>query len=310
MVTYTRESEVFTPALVEIGNALRHILADFRCVVYAEKALLLPDTAQFPIELREQQGTKYSKLNTLLETDDAHYFLSLDNDIKADLPNLINLVSDTIFGDYDISWGRVFANPKAGLISKFVDVDKSLSHCLLRPWLWKRKLGITVPGQCFVLKGETYRGKLIREDTFLDDLALGLYTALNTRVKIYQSNAVVVYEAPNETFAGLYQQRRRWGKGYAQILRSQNLSASDKKLVYLHGAIYHGLWIPNLLVFLVFMQASNLAAFAYLLATSFILTSKAVKKVPVALLYQVFFPVFHIIWMVALFQEINNQQAK
>ncbi|TYC51392.1 hypothetical protein ETQ85_24520 [Zoogloea oleivorans] len=110
IVTYLRGQERLTPELIEIGNQLHLRYPGLVMELYVESAHALhaPD-ADFPIRVTHIQGTKYRKLLHALQGTDHRYLLSLDNDIAADIPGLLHLVTQTMDGNFDLAACRTNA---------------------------------------------------------------------------------------------------------------------------------------------------------------------------------------------------------
>ncbi len=304
MVTYIREQEKFTTELAHIAHILHTSNLHFRCIVYSEKELLDLPVEAFSLEQRIMKGTKYKKIIDLLHTIESDYIISIDNDIKAEEINILKLIDETIKLEADISWGKVYSREPKKFISKLVDVDKLLSHDLLRPMLWKFNIGITIPGQCFIIKSKTYKNMLISGDTFLDDLALGLYSAKN-KLKYFILNETVAYELPSTSFKDLLNQRKRWAIGYRQVLFLKGLTKADKTLVVIHGLTYHGLFIINIFFITMLFVLNPLYSFIYLLITSILIARNRLSMVGYTILYQLIFPLFHVQWIKSLLKDNN-----
>lgn len=297
MVTYTRKTEGFTRELIEMGNALSSHFKDFKCILFSEGSIDIPKEAEFEVEQIHMEGTKYRKIRYLLEKDDSQFYISLDNDITGQIQNLKEFASEVIHRDADIGWGKIMAVPKPNFISRLVAVDKVLSHYLIRPLLWKSGCGISIPGQCFMLKRKTFSGKLMEVDTFLDDLALGLYVNRSSReLKAYHYKKILGFERPNDSFGGLWKQRSRWAEGFSTIIQGVK-DPVEKRLVLIHGFSYHCLWIINWLAFALLLLIHPALAAVYLILMSMLITGGNAGLFIYGLMYQFIFPIFHLRWM-------------
>ena len=306
LVTYTREGEIFTERLKEIADAFYKKYGNqFKVVVCCETRF---DIRSFPyeVELFESKGTKYRRLIALMESDDSEYYLSVDNDITGNNISMVKLVNEVIEGGYDIGWGRIRAEKMKGLISNLVAVDKLLSHNIIRPFLWKIGCGISVPGQVFCIKTKTYRGKLIDIDTFLDDVALGLYTNVNG-LKKSMTRDILGYERPNSSFGGLWNQRSRWAKGYASILMGVKGNRKYKKLVLIHGLSYHASWIVIWMGIFSLACLSWKAPLAAFMILALVVSITDLTEIMFAAIYFVVFPIFHIRWFGVLIGELVKE---
>ncbi|WP_462410643.1 glycosyltransferase family 2 protein [Neobacillus sp. Marseille-QA0830] len=297
LVTYTRKTETFTEEFLEMGNALQQEFGDFKFILFSEAEVAIPSEANFEVQQIHMEGTKYKKILYLLEHDDSCYYLSVDNDIKADLDHLVEFARTMVERNADIGWCKIMARPKPNFVSRLVAVDKLLSHNWIRPILWKWGYGISIPGQCFMLKRATFSGKLPAVDTFLDDLALGLYVNQHfDDLKTYLSAKIVGYEQPNDSFGGLWKQRSRWAKGFSTIIDGVDEPAS-RRLVWIHGFSYHGLWLVNWLVMVLLAMVHPALTAVYVLLQALILTGGQVRLAGYSLLYPFVFPVFHMRWI-------------
>ena len=295
-VTYTRPNEYLTDELIFIGNLLNEMAYDFTMEWYCEKELPIPPEVKFKINKNYTSGTKYSKILNLLSTKDYDYLLSIDNDIDANIEGLSDLVKVGIGDDYDLAWGKIYTREANNLTSNLVKVDKLLSHNIIRPLLWKYNLGVTIPGQCFLLKASSFRDKLPETDTFLDDLSIGLYAAKNKLRYLYSSN-VVAKELPSYSFSSLFKQRSRWATGFKQSLSCPSLKKQDKKLLFIHGFSYHILPLLQLSLLVYLLINKPLAFFALLICIAALISHKDIRSLGYALIYQLIFPVFHIRWL-------------
>lgn len=296
IATYTMADECLTEELIYIGNKLDEIGYCITMEWYCEKESRIPSNVNFNIHQNLVSGTKYVKLIHLLSNRDYDYLLSLDNDIDANIQGLMSLVKDTIENKNDLSWGRVRSRRVSNLTSNLVRVDKLLSHNILRPLLWKFNIGVTIPGQCFMLNVSSFKGKLPETDTFLDDLSIGIFAARNKYSYLY-SKSIVAREIPSYSFQELYKQRSRWAFGFKQILSCPSLNGKDKKLLYIHAFSYHILPLLHLLFLCYLLVNSPVFFIIILLFVAFITSSKDRSSFGYALLYQLVFPVFHIRWL-------------
>jgi len=301
-----RESEQFTAGLDEIANMLNSLFGEnFKVVICCESALEFKEPKPYPIRQKICKGTKYLRLSSLLEEEMSGYFLSVDNDIQGNIEEIKAFVNASVSEDIDIAWGKIRAGQHKGLISGLVAVDKLLSHNILRPVLWKLKVGITIPGQCFWIKRETFAGQLPKIDTFLDDLGVGLeVNRRQKKLKMRFFPSVIGYETPNETFSGLMRQRGRWAKGYVSVLLGVK-TTEDRMKIIIHGFAYHFLWIFSWLFCFFLARVDYCWAALYLTGVSFAIGG---KKIIYAFLYQLIFPIFHIFWIIVMLKEIIRRE--
>lgn len=251
--------------------------------------------------------TKYKRILFAITKSKNSNILCIDNDITTNKDNLQQFISNCFDKNYALSWGKIKAKNPNNLVSHLISIDKNLSHDIVRPLSWNLKIGISLPGQIFMINKEYFIEKLPSTDTVYDDLEIGLITK-KYNMPIFFENNVLGCEEPKRNFKDLIEQRKRWAKGYAQVLHNNNDNKLTKYII-IHGIIYNLLWIPinTMLLFLCFI---SLKYFIILfLALSVILSSKKVKDFLWSILYILLFWIVYIIWLVQLIKEfkiINN----
>lgn len=303
IVTYTRENEEITDELNKIFMAFYAIYKDLLKVVICCEKTLKVKNVPYCIEYFNVRGTKYRRLIQLMDRDDSEYYLSIDNDITGNIPALLNFVEHVISCDYEVGWGRILSKRRKGFISNLVAVDKLLSHNIIRPTLWKFGIGISIPGQIFCIKRDAFRGKLLDINTFLDDLALGLYVNIH-KSKKYIVSSVLGYENPNCNFYGLIKQRHRWALGYSTIYKYIKSNKIYKNRIIIHGLSYHCSWIINWIIIFLLVLFNWKFALIYVLLISFFISKNDKSLFLYALVYQFVFPIFHIEWINVFIKEI------
>jgi len=309
IVTFLRGGEEFTKPFQNLINTLVAEFSDqVRCVMFVEHIVSIPDGVMISVEQIVKTGTKYQKILYLLEEDKTEYLLCVDNDVTNNPLQIIRFVRHMLTEKMDAGWGKIMAEKPVALVAGMVAVDKVLSHHLVRPLLWQIRWGITVPGQCFMLRRQSFVGKLLPVDTYLDDLALGLYIRANYRqLKVHYSNEILGFEKPNNTWRGLWQQRERWAKGYASVCCGA-WSTSYFPYVVVHGLAYHASWALHWLVIVSLGLVSPGLAVIYLLVVTVALTAGNMNMLSAAALYQVAFPVLHGWWLWCLVKVLAKAQ--
>lgn len=308
LITYMREKEFLNPGLQKVCDLLLGIDPELECLIFTEHPRNFQTDNKFSINNCILPGTKYVRLLKMInEEEEDCLYISIDNDIIVDEKQFVNYIKKCIELNVDFSWARLMAQQNKGVISKLVSVDKLLSHNIIRPLLWKSGFGVSIPGQCFVFRPQIFKRKLYEIDTFLDDLALGTYVSENSKeLKVYISKEIIGYEFPNNTFMGLCRQRKRWAKGYFQVLQAAIGKPYFSKIC-IHGIVYHGNWILNWLLFLLFMKINILVGVIYMCLISTAIVNGKTKYFFWGILYQIVFPVFHMIWAYNLIKgEKNN----
>ena len=240
LLTYCRQNESWTPELNETATRLHSMLAgDFKVIICCERPIISVLSADYAIEQFVTTGTKFSKLRKILQEDDSEFIISIDNDVIVEPQTFYKFIEKCISVKVDISWAKLSTKNSNTLAAKLVQVDKLLSHNYIRPLLWKIGCGISISGQCFLIR----RMKFLHvnlPDTFLDDIALGLFINKNCKtLHRIISKEVIAYEKANTSFSGLLLQRKRWANGYAALLKNAH---EDFLKILLHGGAYHFNW--------------------------------------------------------------------
>ncbi|MDG5788351.1 glycosyltransferase family 2 protein [Evansella sp. AB-P1] len=294
LVTFHIHSESFTEAFSELTRKLDESFEQLEVAVFVDE--VQEHNINMPIkQIKMPQTTKYKRILSLLDESDADYFLFIDNDIKGDIPKTIRFIKKTMEKGSDIAWGKIMAQKHKGITSKMVAVDKLLSHNVLRPLLWKMKLGVTVPGQCFMIKASSFRNKIDKFDTFLDDISFGLHVQLN-HMSVHMDPHVLGYEEPNAKLKNLFKQRKRWAHGFTSIFSTNRKNKKGRFLLSIHTLSYHLSWIPFWATFALIGINSLTFAILFLVISIVLLCRKQLSLVPAALLYSIVFPVLHIHW--------------
>lgn len=239
--------------------------------------------------------TKYSRIIHLLNNAMFNKILCIDNDVRIEWDNLKIFIRKCFDKDYDLAWGKIKTYKQRGIISRLVEVDKTLSHDILRPSLWKMKIGISVPGQIFFLDRNKFHLLLEVDDTVFDDLTIGI-CAKENGLSVYSSNLVLGFENPKLSTKELIKQRKRWAQGFAETLYNNK---KNKMLTYIliHGFIYHLLWVLAWLIILAIAQANRLFGIFAWLAVCSILLKGQIGKLLWGMLYSIVFPLLHLMWL-------------
>ena len=307
LVTYIRKNEIFTKELDKIAIFFNNYMEkDFKVVICSEDDYYI-ENKNYEIEVFKCSGTKYKRLTSLMESDKSRYYFSIDNDISGDINKMKDFIFNVINYNYEIGWGKIYVNNVKGLISNMVAIDKLLSHNLIRPFLWKIGMGISVPGQIFCIKSDSFRGKLLKLDTFLDDLAIGLYTNVNKKRR-YIVSEILGYEIANDTFRGLWKQRERWAIGYATILKGIFKQKEYRWKILVHGISYHFLWIINWILLFFITKINLFFMFFYFILIGILIVKKNIRFLGYSLVYQVIFPIFHLRWGLSLLKELLRKE--
>lgn len=188
------------------------------------------------------QMTKYRRIKILLQEARYNDILCFDNDITIDKKNIINFIKSCFDKDYSIAWGKIKAKKIKGFVPKLINIDKNLSHNYIRPFLWNIKLGISLPGQIFMINKQYFKQNLPNIDTVYDDLMIGAVVR-KQNLPVYSVKDVLGYEKPKENIEQLLKQRVRWAKGLAETII---FNRKSRVLLYilLHAFAFNLLWLP------------------------------------------------------------------
>lgn len=293
IVSYLRKNETINKSFYELVNTfqMNHLLC--RVVIFSDV-----ERTDFPLKYSlvvDQGRTKYARLKKLITSGQDLYILSIDSDITLSIESSIEFCKNFIQSDSSIGWGHIGVS-NYGVVPNMVSIDKILSHNYIRPLLWDLHCGISIPGQFFIIRRHDYEKILIPDDTFLDDLQIGLITK-KAKFKVFRPAIITGREYAKETLKDLFQQRKRWAKGYSSILKTAfRLSTQHFSLVVIHGMFYHVLF-PLLIAFTCMLSLYNpfITLLSYIVI-AIILVNKNFRLLLEALLYPVFFPILHLYW--------------
>lgn len=313
VVTYLRDNENINQNILLTINALQEKFnSNLSIVIFINDTRKNIDThlLNIPYNIVKLSGTKYVRIKSLLNKEDTkenEFLLSIDNDTTVINDQFLNFIEKCINGDIDIAWGRLKTSSDNSFIEKMITIDKLLSHHIIRPFLWKFNCGISISGQLFFIKTKSFNNKLLQIDTFLDDLVLGSYVSLHQKeLKILIDNSIIATEEPKTSFSDLYIQRKRWAKGFFSII-SRTKNKKIKNLLKIHAFSYHFLWIIHWIIISLLATINITISLLYFLFISFIITYKDKKYYLLSLVYQIFFPIFHIIWFFYVLKGNKNE---
>lgn len=297
LVTFHRDLEGFTKSFSDLAKALHHKTQKLEVIVFVDR--LTPNKKEIEgIPFRQVEmpkTTKYKRILHLLDISDMDYFLFIDNDIESHIEKTVNFVENMMKSGAAIGWGKIMAMRETSITGKVVAVDKLLSHNFIRPLLWRLHLGISVPGQCFIIKANAFKNKIAQFDTFLDDISFGILVQM-TKMKVYIEKNTLGYEKPNSQLKQLFVQRKRWANGFTSILYNMRDNKVAKLYLSIHALFYHFSWILFWGIFIsIFVQSGVLAGTYFVLALC-ILCGRHINLWIPAALYTVIFPILHLYW--------------
>lgn len=257
--------------------------------------------------------TKYRRIQILLKEAKYDDILCIDNDIMSNKTNILKFVNKCLSVDYSIAWGKIKAQDMKGFIPKLINIDKNLSHNYIRPILWKLNIGISLPGQIFMINRKYLRNKLPDVDTVYDDLMIGAIVREN-RYPVCSIKDILGYERPKKNIKELLKQRIKWAKGLAEtIIYNKN----NKVLPYilLHGFSFNLLWIPVYIILFELQKINLLLGIFTIILISYFLAEKKTKNIVWSIMYMIVFPFVYVVWFFSLLHnlikiEINKKRKE
>lgn len=246
--------------------------------------------------------TKYKRIEKLVSISKNNNILCIDNDITINKENLKKFINECIIKEYAIAWGKIKAIAVKSFIAHLICIDKNLSHDYIRPTLWKSNVGISLPGQIFMINKKYYSDKFPKYDTVYDDLTIGIITKKNS-MPIYYTKEILGEELPKSTFINLLKQRKRWAKGFAESIYN-NRKTNMLKYVIIHGFMYHLLWIPFFIILIFSMLITPVLPIIIICIVCILLADKKIKDILWSFAYLLVFPIVHILWLMAFIKNM------
>ncbi len=244
------------------------------------------------------QMTKYKRIRILLNEARFNDIICFDNDIMIDKENIIKFINNCFNKDYSIAWGKIKARKVKGFVPKLINIDKNLSHDYIRPFLWNTKIGISLPGQIFMINKQYLINKLPDVDTVYDDLMIGAIVR-EQNMPVFFVKEVLGYEKPKETIVMLLKQRIRWAKGLAETIIF-NRKSKALPYILIHAFFFNLLWIPIYILIYSIFKVNILCGILGILIICHILAEYKVKDMLWAFMYMIVFPFIYVIWGMAL----------
>lgn len=248
------------------------------------------------------QMTKYRRIQILLKEAKSNHILCIDNDIILDKHNILKFINKCLNIDYSIAWGKIKAQKMKGIIPKVINIDKNLSHNYIRPTLWNLNIGISLPGQIFMINKKYFKDRLPKVDTVYDDLMIGVITRENG-YPIYFVKDILGAEKPKKNIIELLKQRNRWAKGLAETIM-YNKKSKALQYIILHGFFFNLLWLPIYIVLFVFIKVNLFLGISMIGLIAFALAEKEIKNVIWSIMYMVIFPFVYIVWGISLIYNL------
>lgn len=309
IATFISGSEKYSNEIVDLSCYLMSCGINCELIIFSDKSIDLQSVDDnYRIRfIKDSAETKYKRLIKLFQIASFDNILCIDNDIHILKNEIKNFIVQFLSNDYIAGWGKIDVSNSNGVIPELIHIDKILSHFYIRPTLWKFGIGISLPGQFFMVNRKYINGKLPSEDTLFDDLQLGLIVKKEKKT-ILCTNKILCVENPKTNLNQLVVQRIRWAKGYADTILN-NLNYNDLFFIFIHGFFYHVIWVIlfafNLLLiccFNLFWPLVFTVAFLSILLT--ISKQLKVSEFLYICLYWLLFPLLHFIWLIALFKNL------
>lgn len=306
LVTFISGDEIIAEEFLVLADFLRLNFTDLDVRAFTNRQEIVCD----PLKQTVSCGTtKYARIQQLLVETRASYCLCIDNDITPNQHEVLAFLQEAFASQADLSWGRIGVVPRRGIVANMIKIDKIISHHVIRPTLWKLGLGASLPGQLFLIKSESFYGKLLAPNTVFDDLAIGI-CAKQYNCRTHYSTKTLGLEKPKITLTSLLAQRIRWARGFAQILIINWHTPKNRLLVLVHGISYHLLWLPIWgLIFAVIIVNVKLALLLWVLI-SLALTFGHMSLVLPALFYSIIFPAVHLTWLASMLYFVITMPQK
>ena len=248
------------------------------------------------------QMTKYGRIQMLLKEAKFDDILCIDNDITPNKNNILKFIMKCLNIEYSIAWGKIKAENIKGFIPKIIEIDKNLSHNYIRPTLWRLHIGISLPGQIFMINKKYMKNKLPDVDTVYDDLMIGAKVRENG-YPIYFVKDILGYEKPKKDIKQLLNQRIRWAKGLAETI-IHNKKNKVLPYIILHGFSFNLLWIPIYIIIFELLKINLVLGTLIIVLISYFLTERKIKNILWSIMYMMFFPFVYVVWGASLIYNL------
>ena len=175
IVTFISGTETLNWDIIEFYKYIARSLYHCELIIYADHEVLKPSGVADE-NIREMIGcsiTKYRRILSSLETCKYNHILFIDNDIKINYKELRRFIIECP-NHADLYFGKISVKRTETFTEHLVKIDKILSHNIIRPALWTMNVGISIPGQIFIMKRKSFIDILKRYDTLFDDLTIGI----------------------------------------------------------------------------------------------------------------------------------------
>ncbi len=294
IATFISGEEEINYNFITLTEHIRNIVGyETQAIIYSDHTIKdLPNCIETVIT---PQYTKYKRIKDLIKRAGNNKIFCIDADVKINYEALTEFVNVCISSDYALAWGKIESIYDNTLVSALVCIDKLLSHYWIRPYLWSHHIGISLPGQVFMMDKSYFTNKLNVPDTVFDDLTLGIVSQIYG-FPVHYSDLVLGCETPKGTFGDLILQRRRWAKGYAESLYYYK-NTEVFYLILIHGFAYHLLWIPIWFLMVSVALYHYPLTIALCVLSAIAIVKKQIGYIFFVFLYYMIFPFIHLIWL-------------
>lgn len=259
-------------------------------------------------EIREEVlpgTTKYARILLSLKIASCERILYIDNDITPEVQCLHKFITE-FRDDTDLCFGRISVNNPETFTGHLIQIDKIISHKFTRPLLWYLNIGISVPGQVFMLRKQKFLANMPLTDTVFDDLAVGI-CAKQGGFNVQSLRLTAGYEEPSENMRELFRQRIRWARGYYEQL-AYNAREKIFWLIVLHGISFH--MIPAVIIPVIIYLAGSRYAAVIMCLISLFASEFRPARIIYAVAYFLIFPFVHVVWFTAFLKNLINGRTK
>ena len=303
IVTFISGTETLNHNIIDFFRYLKKYAKRCELLVYTDNEIIGRNgiTDNDIREIVEPAMTKYKRILSSLSNCKYEHILFIDNDVRTDFAKMKKFILNCP-ENADIFFGKIAVSKTDSFTEHLVKIDKILSHNIIRPTLWNLNVGISIPGQIFIIKKNRFINTLKKYDTLFDDLTIGI-CAKENNMTVRRTKAVLGSECPSGSMKNLIKQRIRWDKGYSQNLRF-NKDSSCYSCILIHGLAYHStIVVVDIIETLLFRFSPFISSLLFILIL-LLLSDNDVRELPYAAAYMFVFPLIHTIWFSKLIKEI------
>lgn len=311
IVTFISGTEKLNHNIIDFYKYISRFLDGCELIIYSDKKMLKKNeiTDDNIREVICDSMTKYMRIKDSIVSCRYDRILFIDNDIKTDYENLRRAIIQCP-EDADLFFGKIRVSSTDTFTEHLIKIDKIFSHNIIRPALWNMNIGISIPGQVFIMKRKSFNNVLQKYDTLFDDLTIGI-CAKENNMTVKRTKSVLGSEKPSVNMATLIKQRIRWAKGFAQTLRF-NKNGSCFRYIIIHGVAYHvSIAVIDLIEAILFKYSLPVAVILFILIL-IMLSDNDIGEFPYVIAYMLILPAVHSVWLITLINDliINMKEKK